>query len=205
MGCDIHVYVEELATTNGVTAWNNIDFYRKNRYFVEGNTDGEKEWNHFSCFMGRDYSLFAVLADVRNYADVTPIAPPRGLPKDVSDVTREASDRYGIDGHSHSWFTLKELFEAEAKYRVTKETGLITPAQAEALKRGVLPEDWCQGSSDKTMVRAEWDMPFTGLTNLIDAVVLRCEPYMAAMGYSAKEIRERFNLDRFRIVFWFDN
>ena len=53
-------------------------------------------------YIGRCYSLFALLANVRNYAEITPISNPRGLPNDVSEIVKEMSDQWGCDGHSHS-------------------------------------------------------------------------------------------------------
>jgi hypothetical protein len=58
---------------------------------------------------GRDYSLFGWLADVRNYSAVPPIAPCRGVPEDASVDARADSDRWGTDGHSHSWLRVEEL------------------------------------------------------------------------------------------------
>lgn len=68
----------------------------------------------------RNYCFFAILADVRNgrgFAGVdtgdgfNPISEPRGLPEDVSIEVKRQFDNYGVDGHSHSYITLKELLE----------------------------------------------------------------------------------------------
>jgi hypothetical protein len=70
----------------------------------------------------RNYDVFAMLADVRNghgFAGIdtgegfTPIAPPRGLPEDASSTVLEESESWGVDGHSHSFFTLRELLDLE--------------------------------------------------------------------------------------------
>lgn len=60
-------------------------------------------------YEGRSYELFALLAGVRNYDYVTPIHSPRGVPSDVSETVRKIIDRWGVDGHSHSYFTVAEL------------------------------------------------------------------------------------------------
>jgi len=68
----------------------------------------------------RNYNFFAILADVRNgrgFAGIdtgngfNPISEPRGLPEDVSIEVKRQFEHYGVDGHSHSYITLKELLE----------------------------------------------------------------------------------------------
>lgn len=60
-------------------------------------------------FRGRNYALFALLADVRNYWDITPIDLPRGVPLDASKGWQTEVDYWGSDLHSMSWFTYDEL------------------------------------------------------------------------------------------------
>jgi hypothetical protein len=107
MGCDIHIYTEAKYIVNGVTKWHNIDNWRLNRYY--GTDDNESEYNISPVYWGRNYELFAVLANVRGY--YSDDVYTKGLPDDVSDVVKNESDRLGVDGHSHSWYTLKELYE----------------------------------------------------------------------------------------------
>jgi hypothetical protein len=63
-----------------------------------------------SMYIGRNYYLFGILAGVRNGL-ITPIAEPKGLPKDVSKPIKELSERWNGDGHSHTWLSLKELLD----------------------------------------------------------------------------------------------
>ena len=56
----------------------------------------------------RPYGLFGFLADVRASMG-TAIIPPRGIPRDVSDIVRKAIDDYGGDGHSHHYLSLEEF------------------------------------------------------------------------------------------------
>lgn len=88
MGCDIHFFVE-LRTGAAPHGW-------------------EAEGAEGAFYEGRDYLLFAHLADVRNPGEVDPITEPRGLPHDMSNFVR---DYMGIDGdlHSYSYLTLTEL------------------------------------------------------------------------------------------------
>jgi hypothetical protein len=62
-------------------------------------------------FDWRAYFMYGFLAGVRNYSDVPPLAEPRGFPDDASDYARDLSGRWGMDGHSHSWLSVKELTE----------------------------------------------------------------------------------------------
>lgn len=64
-------------------------------------------------FRDRNYALFAFLADVRNDGSIEPLDDPRGTPNDCSDAGHEFMRSYGIDGHSHTWFTLEELLDVE--------------------------------------------------------------------------------------------
>jgi hypothetical protein len=102
MGCDIHAYVE---------------VKRNGRWNCEGDA--------FDC---RNYGLFGFLAGVRNYSMVPVLAAPRGLPADVGDVVHQKSKRWGDDGHTHSWLSLRELadFDYAQQFedrRVTRQTG----------------------------------------------------------------------------------
>lgn len=76
MGCDIHAHFE--IKING-------------------------KWEHFSTpRINRNYELFAELANVRGKSKSCPLAK-KGLPKDISIVTKICFDNWGEDGHSHSW------------------------------------------------------------------------------------------------------
>lgn len=61
----------------------------------------------------RNYSLFAVLADVRNnynhgHEIITPLSLPRGFPKDVSFNIEEVPG-YDPSIHSLTWYSIEEL------------------------------------------------------------------------------------------------
>lgn len=84
MGCDIHL-------------------------FVEVKKEGEWECISDDWYDGRSYSLFGILADVRNYSKFPPISKPRGLPEDFS--LKSYREHYGWDGHSDSYYSLKELLD----------------------------------------------------------------------------------------------
>lgn len=82
----------------------------------------EGKWAYHSALkLQRNYSLFAMLADVCNTADnlgrpsasaeddrINPIHPRRGLPTDVSSAI---CDETRNNGYCHSWATLRELID----------------------------------------------------------------------------------------------
>lgn len=122
MGCDIHFFTEARQADG---TWKHADPRVLNKYYEPDN--GEREYELESVYFGRNYRLFAILANVRNgygFAGVdtgdalVPIADPRGLPDDVSAAVREESDSWGVDGHSHSYFTLQELLDFNWTQRV---------------------------------------------------------------------------------------
>lgn len=81
MGCDIHLHQE--VKINGV-------------------------WHHYGHpDIDRDYPLFSKMAGVRPQPGIDPISPPRGLPDDVTVLTRLDSDDWC--GYSHSWLSAEEI------------------------------------------------------------------------------------------------
>jgi len=98
MGCDIHATME----------------YDK-RY--EGN---DEWWCSFAkdIQIDRNYTLFSVLANVRNYSEegIKPISEPRGVPENVSFEFKDELEEWGSDAHSASWVTHAELNDYTDKY-----------------------------------------------------------------------------------------
>jgi hypothetical protein len=86
MGCDIHLHIE--VKLNG-------------------------KWEHYAApSVNRYYVMFERMAGVRG--DITnAISIPKGLPEDVTTITRYDADRMGSDGHSHSWLGVDELMKLE--------------------------------------------------------------------------------------------
>lgn len=94
MGCDIHSYPER--KVNG--QW----------HYIVG-VFGSSDYPDDEPFAWRDYSVFAFLAGARNYSDVVPIVEPRGLPRDASQSTKDEYEGWGLDAHTPSWLSVKEL------------------------------------------------------------------------------------------------
>ena len=70
MGCDIHVYLEY--KNRDQSGWN-------------------KDWNTLAfdgLFIQRDYTLFALMANVRNYDNITPVSEQKGIPSDINWATK---------------------------------------------------------------------------------------------------------------------
>lgn len=140
MGADIHLYVERKSTRvrreeflNEIfeadipvqKEWESADKWKKNKYYDPNKPNGEIEYEvdyDDLFYRGRNYYLFAVLADVRNGWDIKPIDEPRGIPTDLSERVQTIIDAWKGDGHSHSYFTLKELLDVDwEKYHYIEE------------------------------------------------------------------------------------
>jgi hypothetical protein len=72
--------------------------------------DGKKDWTK-NPYTDRNYGFFELLAGVRSRGDVEPICEPKGIPKDASHGYLHHVEDWDCDGHSHSYFTLKELLD----------------------------------------------------------------------------------------------
>lgn len=103
MGCDIHLWVELQSKYSG-----NWEPYPSMTGF-NGEDNRLTFWNA-DWWIERNYSLFSLLANVRNYRDprIVPIDTPRGLPPDINEHTRLWIEDSGAE-HSFSWLTLNEV------------------------------------------------------------------------------------------------
>jgi hypothetical protein len=201
MGCDIHLYTEALQTVNGKAKWVNVDNWRFNPWYTNG-SDGESKMAVQSVYGNRNYDLFTLLAGVRDYSGESKcIDEPRGIPSDVSPQTKAEINKWDSDGHSHSWLTLAEIKAFHESNPTKKYTGLITKEQSEDLDKGIFPTSWCQGSSNKELVRREWEMPADDLKYLIKPLVERLKDVFWI--YSDEYDMELEN--KIRVVFFFDN
>lgn len=129
MGCDIHLYSEKQVDGVWVVARPELFILE----YPEESAVPDIPYSQ-SIYHARNYSLFAILANVRNGrgfagCDIgdgfVPIAEHKGLPSDVSSEIRAISDRWDCDGHSHSHFTLQELLDYDWT-QVTKERGWVS-------------------------------------------------------------------------------
>ncbi len=202
MGCDIHLYTEAKSSVNGKDKWVNIDHWKLNKYFGEEN---ESQFSIIYLYHDRNYSLFAALAGIRDYSEGNPkVDEPRGMPDDVSEATQAECDKWDSDGHTHSYFTLKELTDWQAANAVVHHSGLISAEQAEALdKRGELPQSWCQGTNRPDYVHRAWTEDCQILAPLIEALEERAREEFWIWDKTAPIPIDK--QEQIRIVFWFDN
>lgn len=101
MGCDIHSVAID---ANGKPILGGL--------WADGKTaNPDSDWldDEGEPFGWRIYGVFAFLAGVRNYSDITPISEPRGLPEDFESGRWEDEHDGWIGSHSFSWLSLAEL------------------------------------------------------------------------------------------------
>lgn len=154
MGCDIHLFVEKRvpATAAGPAFWTSADTWEPYPDDWKDEADQNKDVQHVpygkAFYTERNYDLFAILADVRNGRGFAgcdtgegfvPISAPRGLPFDVSDPVKAESDRWDVDGHSHSYFTVAELMAYDWT-QVTTKRGWVD---------AVMFWSWCNWGRDE--------------------------------------------------------
>jgi hypothetical protein len=187
MGTDIHLLAERRMSYNGqYDGWERIyppAAYRDwpewyNKPLAEASPYEAVRWA-VNWYGDRNYSLFAMLADVRNGSGVAgvltgegfrPIAEPRGWPSDPGpDVAAfmrgaEGHEYVHTDGdiypgdHTPSYLTLAELNAYDWHGQVTRRCGVIP--LGEYLKRrtsGVTgpPEAWCGATSGPGIITLE--------------------------------------------------
>lgn len=156
MGTDIHMLAEvkvkdEWKAVGAVFA---ADYYYKDQpttvtRFSDGEIWTSNELLTTEPYHGRNYNLFAILADVRNghgFAGVktgkgfNPIAEPRGLPEDISNYA--ANELEESADHSHSHIYLAELLN----YNWDQETthyGTVDAKQYIHWRNNGKPDSWC--------------------------------------------------------------
>lgn len=211
MGCDIHCFVEKKNRKSG--KWEKISGFE--------NAEGEKPCE--SPFENRDYSEFAILANVRNgwgispdRSRIKPIAMPKGVPEDVSPKVKEKIDDWADDGHSHSYLTAKEISEYDTnnainirgyvnvrEYKKFKETGDVD---------AFLVEDVCGGNTIKKpndeCIDFQEKNPDKCVFTQIEFKRTAAELARWLFGDGLKQLMERSEDgtgDDVRIVFFFDN
>jgi len=199
MGCDIHGFIEYKKTVSGKTEWRSGDYFKKNEYFGE---DDEPEFKVVEAFGNRNYFAFAQLCGVRSRGkDIEPISEPKGLPDDVTNYVKSESERWGCDGHSHSFVTLRQVIDYRKNLKPTKVTGMISEDDAKKLSYGIIPESWCQWTNQSGFVEKTWEDKVDALYNLESVMRSRAKEFLRC--FNDDQILEQ--ADNIRFVFWFDN
>jgi hypothetical protein len=105
MGADIHLWVERKLPSGKWVMHDRCDAISTEAYGIRDTTDSRPRLDRAYHLAGsRNYRFFAALAAVRGAGP-----EPRGLPSDVSDYVQHEVDMYGVDGHSHSWMSVREF------------------------------------------------------------------------------------------------
>lgn len=159
MGCDIHCYIE---------------------YKSAGS---DSRWQDFGGRInpGRNYEIFAKLAGVRNYQELTPVAEPRGFPEDAA---------FAADGDH--WMYVTE----------TNGKGYCSPSRAESM---VVSGSSRYKDAEKMFVsNPDWHSHSWLTTDEYASVVEGTgEPEYEAVLAAMRSFEE--GGAKARIVFWFDN
>jgi len=214
MGCDIHAYAEYIRNGKWVKAGKRFE----NDMYLP-----QYDWSEFYIdepYCERNYNLFAILAGVRNergpYGEERrvfwPISVPRDLPEDVTAGVKRLSDRYGIDGHSHSFLYLRELMAFDWQQKATL-CGFVDLEEYKRFKWGRAPQTYAgdvggavvkvsNEEMDKLLenppkeshyyTQVFWETTYYKETEHFHR---RCIPRLQALGKP----------EDVRIVFWFDN
>lgn len=151
MGTDIHFYVERRGAAGG---WESCDTWEPSEYDDHALT--VPYGKHF--YEGRNYDLFAILANVRNGSGFAgcdtgdgfiPIVEPRGLPADLSPQLRAEAGRY-LE-HTPSWLLISEIMAYDWT-QVTTKRGWVSMGQyidwvSWRRGQGLGPDSWSGGIS----------------------------------------------------------
>lgn len=228
MGCDIHLYVEKRIDGKWVAQG---DFERDEDGWMGGGQ---------SYYDGRNYDLFAILADVRNgrgFAGIktgegfNPIAEPRGIPDDASDEFKAIAESWDVDGHSHSYHTLRDLLDYDWT-QTTGKQGWVDMVEWERWsrwdrQRGRGPNSYCgsvSGGAVKHLTAEQADALFkdaswrhrSDIAKQHASTYAQAEwgiPYYRAAGNFIDETMRKLlklaggtkGIDDVRIIFLFDN
>ena len=101
MGCDIHIIIEQKVKDKWVGTF----------------ATNKAKYNDSLLGYHRNYDFFNRLAGVRCYNGVK-LNQPKGIPNNISDLSKLVINEWEGDGHSHSYFSAREfcdLFNKEFK------------------------------------------------------------------------------------------
>jgi len=198
MGCDIHLFTERKREINGVEKWVNIDRFKISPY---GSGNEVEHFELVELYGDRNYRLFSMLANVRNYHNNPVISEPKGFPTDCSDYVNKQKESWEGEGHSHSYLTLHEIKEFRKKHKVTKYSGMMSPENAALVDKGEMPNSWCQATRIPNHVYREWECTDDTLSDLVNKLEERAfEEFWLEIDSDSSQ-----NEHKIRIVFWFDN
>ncbi len=234
MGCDINMYAEvricgEWQAVGKV--FEDDDYRDEDPSCIEAcdktNTRTYESNPRYSMhpYDGRNYALFAFLADVRNHWGIDPIAPERGIPGDASQFVKNEVEAWNSNGHSHSWLTLDELRAAPWERSFT-EHGVLNPGQYREFKDNGRPSSWCGGAGGRGVVMVSNDEMDGGLTwdlvRITDQKIADGRSYYTSVNWQTtmaqaagdfvtstipalQALLDKEGVEDVRVVFFFDN
>lgn len=171
-------------------------------------------------YRGRNYCLFSILADVRNYFHLNIIADPKGIPQDASKEVLKSSQRWADDGHSHSWLTAKELLNFDWSQMGTLKGVMPAKIYEEWIERykkdGTPPYTYSQAvGGQKVEVLSAGDYSKYKRANQLDPdkhCYIRAEWRQSYESMSTHFLKNTLSVlktlgdpEKVRLVFWFDN
>lgn len=196
MGCDIHLYRENLVDGK----WVSVDEWEKETF---DGVDSYRIDYYKRAYTGRNYNLFGALCSgVRTKHDFS--LDPKGLPGDLSgELVREAMD-WDCGAHNHSYLTMSELvcFAEKIKNETLTISGMKDNVGLIALYESILSKE-----------DTNWDLiyPFCKWTTCKDSSKFSVEaPADFFIGNCLREIISALkstagDSEDQRIVFFFDN
>ena len=233
MGCDMHMFVEKKVDGQWVSQDKMVpdEFSEEpvaERLQAQFGTFRYKDGDglvHIS--MMRNYNLFGILANVRNGYGLAgaptggqflPISKPKGISEDASDEVKAELDSWGVDGHSHSWLTVKEILEWSHWTDIRITSGYISEKQYREFDPGKGPDSWAGGmAGPKRLMITRENFDALDEAGKLDKEIDYC--INVSWPNSYKElVGDEFLLElmstlqaldpdpaNVRMVFWFDN
>lgn len=203
MGTDIYMCAE--VKRNG--AWHLIVNLEENiEYYPEDDPNAQHHEPLELC-INRNYNLFGILADVRNPNGITlngqkfdVIAPPRGLPEDLSPEILDSLKDWQDEMSSINWLLLSEILQFDWYGKVMHYEAMVDARVAHLFEESKpfpfdrWPEDIQMGYS----------------AYMRDGVTVRwADTYAASIGTDVLELfnglKQYGEPSTIRLVFWFSH
>lgn len=239
MGTDIHMIAQARTSPKGM--WHDIRVPTVNQWWAETYQEYLDEGSlaraeqvadyriNWEVYSSRNYTLFAVLGDVRNGFGVagmdmgdriTPsVGALRGLP---DDFELKEDEHYGtwMGDHSYGWLTMAEAFEYPWHTEIVKRGVISVKEWANDDWREGGPSSWSGGILGPNIVeyRDEEDLLLAKANGTYDenkenyvrvqwVTILehRVEDFLDAMRYLRQIIPDIITDDNIRIVYGFDS
>src|SRR6476469_9400658 len=132
MGTDIWMYAERRVGDH----WELASPMEDNELFDAKDPEDEPPYKPGEIYDGRDYALFAILADVRNPAysaeNYECISLPQGLHPDLSPELREWAEYFEVGdpmgGHDPGWLTLQEILDFDWHGKIILKKAVVDEA-----------------------------------------------------------------------------